>query len=537
MPNWAALVALKSFDMPARGFHPLPAMRARILLVLLSGLQLSMTGQAAGPAAPIRLLSLRECCEMALARNLDIQIEHLSSEMARFNLSGAYGPYDPVLSLGARHESASDPGDFDARKFNPYFPTEADTDTLGPGLAGKLPLGLSYNFSAFGREDNIRTDFSTSPDDARYFPGGIRETNNYFAAAQLTVQQHLLRDFWIDADRERLLVRRKELKMSQQALRFQIMKTLLAVELSYDDLVAARETVAVQEKAVELRQQLVNETRRRVEVGDLPPLDSEQAETQLQNSLTSLTAAREELIARQNALKALLTDDFQQWADIDLRPADSLVVVPSELNRAACFALALKNRPDLLEARLAVQKSDVTVKFRFNQLFPSLDIVGRYGGVGVQPDPGAAINEAVGLHNPDYFYGAVLTFPLSSVGERASFHASKSAKQIAELELKKAEQDVLLQVADFINRAESRFAQVTSTRQARQYAERALEAEQKKLQNGFSTSFFVLQLQEVLTEARMAELQAVADYNKALAQLAFAQGATLERQRLTLEIK
>jgi outer membrane protein len=92
-------------------------------------------------------------------------------------------------------------------------------------------------------------------------------------------------------------------------------------------------------------------------------------------------------------------------------------------------------------------------------------------------------------------------------------------------------------VADFINRAESRFAQVTSTRQARQYAERALEAEQKKLQNGFSTSFFVLQLQEVLTEARMAELQAVADYNKALAQLAFAQGTTLERHRLTMEIK
>ena len=41
---------------------------------------------------------------------------------------------------------------------------------------------------------------------------------------------------------------------------------------------------------------------------------------------------------------------------------------------------------------------------------------------------------------------------------------------------------------------------------------------------GLSTSFIVLQLQETLTAARTAEVQAIADYNKTLAQLAFAEG-------------
>jgi outer membrane protein TolC len=123
------------------------------------------------------------------------------------------------------------------------------------------------------------------------------------------------------------------------------------------------------------------------------------------------------------------------------------------------------------------------------------------------------------------------------VSERGASKTSKAARQIAELLLKKAEQEILFQIADFVNRAQSRFTQVTSTRRARAYAESALGAEVKKLQNGLSTAFFVLQLQETLTLARTAELQALADYNKIIAQLAFAEGSTLEKHHLSLEAR
>jgi outer membrane protein TolC len=82
-----------------------------------------------------------------------------------------------------------------------------------------------------------------------------------------------------------------------------------------------------------------------------------------------------------------------------------------------------------------------------------------------------------------------------------------------------------------------RLDQVSSTRKARAYAEAALSAEQKKLQNGFSTSFFVLQLQETLTQARMVEVQAVSDYSKLISQLAFADGSILDKQHLSVETK
>jgi outer membrane protein TolC len=513
--------------------------RWRALILASIGLFAALTAsaQTTNGFGATRSLSLRQCFDLALSRNLDIQIQHLNADVAGFSLTGAYGVYVPTLSFRAEHDFVSQPADFDPKKLGIDSAYEMENNLLEPGLRGKAPFGLSYGINAYTREDKARTDFNWDPNSAALFPGGIRTTNNYFSEGRIDLQQHLLRDFWIDADREQILLRRKDVKISQQALRFQIMKILLAVELSYDDLTAARENVRVQEKAVELRQQLVTETRRRVQVGDLPPLDAEQAETQLENSLTALTAARELYISAQDTLKSLLTDDFKSLIDVELLPVDPFIALQQSLNRSESFIKAMQNRPDLIQARLSVEKSDVEVRFRKNQLFPNLDLIGSYGGLAVADTGSRSANDALNFGNPEYSYGVVLSFPLSNIGERGYYKASKAAKQIAELELKKAEEAVLFQIADFVNRAQSRFSQVGSTRKARTYAESALEAEIKKLQNGLSTAFFVLQLQETLTAARTAEVQALADYNKLLAQLGFAEGSTLENHHLSLEVK
>jgi len=511
-------------------------MRVRVLAPLALYLAFTLSAQVPGSSAELRSLSLRDCLELALRNNLDVQVETLVADLAGYNLRAAYGPYVPVFAFQARHDFVSQPGDFDPQKFNPDYPYELNTDTLGPSLVGQLPMGFSYDLSAFTREDNARTDFNGG-DDAANFPGGIRRTNNYYSDAHVDLRQHLLKDFWIDSNRQALLVRRKELGMSQQALRFQVMKTALAVELAYYDLIAARERVHVEEQALKLHQEFLEQTRRRVQVGDLARLDVEQAETQAQNSITALSRVREAYSSQQNVLKGLLTDNFREWVDVEIVPTEALLALPIEVNRSASFQSAVTNRPDLIEARLGVERSAVTVRYRKNQLLPSLDLVGRYGGLGVATEPGTSIENTFKFENPQYFYGAVVSLPLSLIGERANYRASKAAKQMAELQLKKAEQEVLVQVADLVIRVQSRLDQVTSTRKARTYAEAALAAEKRKLENGLSTSFVVLQLQDILTQARMAELQAVTDYNRILAQLQFAEGTILENNHLVVGSK
>jgi outer membrane protein TolC len=84
---------------------------------------------------------------------------------------------------------------------------------------------------------------------------------------------------------------------------------------------------------------------------------------------------------------------------------------------------------------------------------------------------------------------------------------------------------------------QSTLQQVQATHAARLFAEDALSAEQKKLENGKSTSFNVLQLISNLTTAKSAEIRALADYNIAVAQLALDEGSTLEENRIDFKLK
>ena len=78
---------------------------------------------------------------------------------------------------------------------------------------------------------------------------------------------------------------------------------------------------------------------------------------------------------------------------------------------------------------------------------------------------------------------------------------------------------------------------MAATRAAREYAADALDAEQKKLESGKSTTYTVLQMQRDLTTARGNEIQALATYNKALAQLSLDEGTTLQRLGINVEVK
>lgn len=513
-------------------------MRIRILVMMALCAAASVSGQTTHSALKTKPLSLKDCLDLALRQNLNLRIDRLTVNVAGDALSNAYGPYDPTLSLSASRSYADNPGDFDPRKFNPYFPADTTYGKAGMELNGALPTGFTYDLRGGIVKNQAVTDFSSDPEIAALYPGGLRATNDYDTEVRLTMRQHLLKDFWIDSDREMLLVRRVELKISQLALRFQIMTTLLAVELAYNDLIDSSEEIVVQEQALALRREFVKETERRVQVGELPPLENVQAETQLQNTLTALAVARDVFAARQNTLIGLLTDNYTKWVDLTLQPTDKLVALPLEATSSRSFLLALANRPDLQEARLEVEKTGVMVKFRLNQLFPNLDVLGSYGGLGGEPfSGGASLNDALSVRYPEYSYGVVFSIPLSNVRARADYRASKATKEIAQLQLQKAEQDVLLQVSRFINSAGYLFSQVDSTRQARIYAEAALKSEVERFENGFTTSFVVLQYQEILTAARTAEIRARVEYNNALAQLAFAEGTILERHHLTLEVK
>ncbi len=512
-------------------------MRHFVLFVCVS-LLLALHGIAQTTNAAKRALSLRESINLALEHNLELQIERYSPAVARYILGASYGAYDPTFLFKAEERFISQPPEIDPKKPGIDLPYEITTESFRSALSGRLPEGLAYDLTANTEFLNVRTDFASDPRNANLFPpDGIRTVDETFSSAAIILRQPLLRDFWTDVYRQRIRIEKKNLKISEMALRWRIINIITAVELTYYDLIYAREKIRVDEKALELATELFSQTRKRVQVGDLPPLDEKQAEAQVETSQSNLFATQQLFAERENALKNLLTDDFPAWADLEIEPTERLIALQESFNRSESWQTAMSSRADLLQFRLELEKHDVIVGYRFNQLFPSLDVVGSYGVRAVQDSLSPSLADLRDRKNPEYSYGVVLSVPLSNQAARNHYKASQAARKQAQLQLKKLEQDIQVQIDNSIKQAQSTLKRVSSTGQARRFAEAALEAEQKKFQNGESTAFVVLELQQRLTAARTAEIQALTDYHKALAELALKEGSALERHKLSLEIQ
>ena len=93
------------------------------------------------------------------------------------------------------------------------------------------------------------------------------------------------------------------------------------------------------------------------------------------------------------------------------------------------------------------------------------------------------------------------------------------------------------QLDNDVTTVRSKLQGVDATHQASLYAEAALEAEKKKLENGKSTSYTVQLFQRDLTTALSAVIRALADYNIALEQLSLDEGTTLERNHIDVQVK
>ena len=477
------------------------------------------------PAA--RSLSLTDCFAAALKHNFDVQIEQFAPQISLYNLNSAYGGYDPQLNLSGQHRY----DDAGAAIQNNQFvaPTTSDENAFTAGLNGLTPWGLTYNFNGNVNEQYGSKSLGayTTPFDASGGSFGVSLT------------QPLLKNFWIDNNRLTILVAKNQLKYYEQALRGQIITSMTAVENAYYELIYARENVKVQQEALSLSETQLDQDKQRVQIGSVAERDGtlEQDESQVAQSRANLISAISTLGTDQRVLKNLITDEYSEWVDADIQPTTTLEAQPQLFDLQDSWSKGMTQRPELLQARLNVEQQGIQLKYLRNQLFPELDLVGSYGFNGA----GREFNNALGQMNegsrPYYVYGGQMSIPLSNARARNQLKAGKvSLKQLL-LQVKQLEQKIMVEIDNAVGVAKSDYESVDASRQARIYAEAALDAEQKKYAVGKSTTFTVLQLQNNLTSVRSQEMRALANYNQALANLALQEGSTLERHKIDVQAK
>ncbi|MGB7769361.1 MAG: TolC family protein [Verrucomicrobiia bacterium] len=468
-----------------------------------------------------RAMSLTDCIQQALQQNFDVQIQRYNPQISLYNLRAAYDGYDPSFNISGQHNNKEYSSIYESFNTTNQSPgSVSKNNTFNSDIGGSLPWGLTYDFNG-----NISETTGTA------------QPENSDGTIGVKLTQPLLKNFWIDTTRLNIRVAKNRLKYSEQGLRQQLITSVTAVVNAYYELIYARQNVQVQQEALNLAQTQLDQDNQRVQIGTLAILSVQQDESQVAQARANLIAAQSTLDTDEDTLKNLFTDNYSQWQSLDIQPTATLEALPQSFDLQDSWSKGLTERPDLLQAKLNVEQQGIQLKYFRNQLFPELDLTGSYGFAGASGDFRNTFDQFNEGNSPFYYYGATLTMPLSNIGPRNQYKSTKATLQQILLQLKQLEQNVMVQIDTAVKQAEADYQSVQATRQARIYAEAALDAEQKTYNVGKATTFEVLQYQNNLTAARSQEIRALANYNEALATLAQQEGATLQQYNINLEAK
>ncbi len=470
--------------------------------------------------ANARWMSLQDCIQEALGHNLDMQISRENPQINLYKLNEAYSGYDPTFNIKGQHEYDVSPGSgYNQYGSTPVPPSTSKADSFSSDIGSTLPWGLQYDF--IGTVNQVH-----SSDNPESSSGSI----------QVTLTQPLLKDFWIDSTRLSIRQAKNNLQSSVQGLRLQVITSVTAVATAYYELIYAFENVQVQQEALDLSSTQLDQDQQRVDIGSLAPLSVQQDQSQEAQNQASLISAQLTLTEDQNTLKNLIADtNYMMWHDVDVEPTESLVAKMEEFNLQDSWNKGMSERPDLIQARLTAENQGIQLKFDRNQLFPELDAIGSYGYNGSGPQYSDSFGEVSQGNAPFYTFGGKLSMPLGNVGPRNTLKSDKLTLQQYLLTLKQDEQSVMVEIDNAVQTAKSDYESVNATKQARIYAEAALDAEQKTYAVGKATTFEVLQYQNSLTTARLNEIRALANYEEDLAKLAQQEGSTLERYGIDID--
>ena len=521
------------------------AARAATLAIVAAGL----IGLGGGTARaelqdlPEAELSLSRALSIALQNNLDLVSARINPQISETQVENNRSNFDPNLAATFNFsESVA------AAQANQFTAPNIERESSQVSIDQLLGWGGDY-----------RAAFSLTRSDAAF-----NAVNPQFSSSlSVDYGQELLQGFGREVNQEQLLLARRNLEISYDQLDQTTQQTINTVESAYWDLVAARRALVVEETALIRANRFLELNRRQVEVGTLAPIEITQAEADVAAQVERVIVAEVTLENREDDLRNLLGVEFgdSMWVS-RLIPTDAPMEQSAPINLQSAIDMAKDKRPELREARKNIANNELTERATLNRVAPSLRASAGFTSTGdniiAQPILGpdgmqiidpifGPLQENVGVDlvdsieeigdvvNYDWRVGLEFRLPLFNRAARANHAGAKLRTEQSRINVDRLERQVEVEVRQAVRGVTSGEQRLAAARASVRLERKQLEAEQKKFENGMSTSFEVLTFQNQLATAELSEINALVDLAKARTTLELTKGTLLSARGLKLQ--
>jgi outer membrane protein TolC len=486
----------------------------------------------------IKSLSLDDCIVGALENNLRVAVEVLNPQIAEVSVTRANEKYLPSLSFGLNNRETNtasyswiDAADIVRSSYSEYT---AYFNQL-------IPTGGIFNVSLNSYKNDTNRRFQTI-------------NPRYGSTLSFTFTQPLLKNFGVNINRREIIIAKNNQEISGNEFHQTLLDIIYRVEEAYWNLAYSIEYLKVQRQSLELARDLLEENKRKIEVGTLPPIEIYTAESEVANREADILQADRLVQNSQDRLKTILNLPILEAGEpTEIIPLDRPIFEQKTISIDEALATALANRPDLKAMKIDLENQNINFRYAKNQLLPSLNLQASYWSPGISGTqilyldndpltrvvigelPGGAtdaLKDALKFRYNNWSVGLTLDIPFNSILTRAQYAEARLALEQAQLRLKNQEQQIFLEIKVAVRDVEINYERVEAYRAARELAAKKLEAEQEKFKVGKSTNFFILQYQRDVADARTAELRSMVDYITSLASLDRVLGTTFKSKNI-----
>lgn len=490
-------------------------------------------------------LMLKDALELALANNLDIQIEKTNTVLTRSQYRQTFGVFDPMLG---------------------YRPGLAYNVTPTASVL-QAPNGRLVD-RAFTNNFQFRQGlpwYGTKLD--ANFNNGRLSTSNPFvglnpyiqSTINLVVTQPLLRGFKIDNDRNQIRVRKKAIDISEADYELRVIDIVTRVQSAYWDLVAARQDADVKKQSVDLARDQYERSKRQINAGTLAPVELSAAAAELERRQDTWYTAIGVVTEVENNLKSLLAGGRDQtiWDD-EIVPLETQSVTPPDLgDLKSTVSSAITRRPELKSLRLRLESNTYSKELAQNQLLPAVNLSAGYTAAGlsgaVSQNPpifpgfvnnppaaflggyGTTLSNLFGGSYSSYQAGIQIDWTIRNRGAHETLAQANLAERNLSLQRARTEQLIEAEVRNALQALRTSEQRIVAADASIKAAKEKLDSEQRLFETGESTNFLVLTRQNEYADSQRRGLSARLDRNKALARLEQAIGASLDSHNISLK--
>lgn len=462
---------------------------------------------AADAGGPGSGMTIEDAVFMALGNNRALHVQRLDPQIRATFIDQERALFDPVLF-----------GQVQAGRERYKSPVVGDTftDTTGGaeiGISGMLPTGTGYD-----------ADLSMDQT-SRELSDDIHQTR-----IGMTVTQALLQGRGVSVNMAAVRQATLDTRMSEYELTGFAQALVAQVESTYWEYVLALQQVEIVEESRNLAEQQLAETRQRVRVGNI-------AETEIAAARAEVALREEALInvkSRVDTLNAmlirLLGSSRTMAASRDISPETRPEIPPDPLeNLSDHIAVAMRMRPDLLQAQILRERGDLEIIRTRNGLLPRLDLFVRLGKTGYADSFSGSAKDLDG-DGYDVLAGIQVSRSVSQLGPKASHRRALLQREQQDLSVENMKDLIREDVELAYIEVRRTLRLVSATEVTRRFQEETLRSETAKFRVGRSTALLVAQAQRDLLQSRVAEVEAITNYLNARINFYLMEGSLLQRR-------